>query len=76
MKARDRADRFPGSRRPIDHIHHLDKRGKGHHVDHLVGLATTSHQRVHRHGWHIQIDPATAEITFTRGDRTWTKTAA
>ena len=72
VKARDRGDRFPGSRRPIEHVHHLDKDQKGHHVDHLVGLSDASHKRIHGHGWKISVDPPTGEVTFTRGERTWT----
>ena len=72
VKARDRADRFPGSRKPIEHIHHFDKKHRGHHVDQLAGLSGTSHTRVHRHQWKISHDPASGEMTFTRGDRTWT----
>lgn len=68
---RDGGDRFPGSRRPVNHLHHLDKRGRGHHPDALVGLADVSHQRVHRHGWAVTVDPATGEVTFTRGERRW-----
>ena len=44
----------------------------GHHVDHLIGLADITHQRVHRLGWSITLDPPTGEVTFTRGDRSWT----
>jgi Domain of unknown function (DUF222) len=72
VRARDRRDRFPASRRPIRHLHHRNKGDLGHHVDHLVGLADVSHQRVHRHGWSVTIDPPTGEVTFTRGDRSWT----
>jgi hypothetical protein len=70
VRMRDRGDRFPGSRRPIEHLHHLDKDGKGHDVDHLVGLAATSHRRAHRCGWKITVDGR--EITFERGERSWT----
>ena len=70
-KVRDRGDRFPGSRRPIRHLHHLDKDGEGHHVDHLLGVSEPSHRRIHRCGWKVTIDPATAAVTFTRGERTW-----
>ena len=69
---RDGGDRFPGSRRPIDHVHHFDKRDRGHHVDFLAGLSDVSHQRVHRCGWHIRLDPSSGAMTFTRGDRQWT----
>ena len=72
VKVRDRGDRFPGSRRPIQHVHHFDKDDAGHHVDLLIGLADTSHKRVHRCGWKITIDPASGEATFTRGERSWT----
>ena len=71
VRVRDRGDRFPGSRHPIEHLHHLDKDGEGHHVDHLLGLSGRSHRRVHRNGWSVDIDPETAEVTFTRGERTW-----
>lgn len=71
VKVRDRGDRFPGSRKPIAHLHHFDKDGAGHHVDLLLGLADASHKRVHRHGWKVTLDPNTAEATFTRGERTW-----
>ncbi len=71
VKARDRADRFPGSRRPINHVHHAAKTN-GHDLNHLVGLADVSHRRVHRHGWAISLDPPTGEVTFTRGERSWT----
>jgi hypothetical protein len=71
VKARDRGDRFPGSRRPLQHVHHLDKKGQGHHPEFLVGLSQPSHTRVHRFGWSVKIDPATAEATFKRGERTW-----
>ena len=72
VKVRDRGDRFPGSRRPIEHIHHLAKDDEGHHVDHLLGLSGRSHRRVHRNGWTVTINPGNAEVTFTRGERTWT----
>lgn len=72
VRARDRADRFPGSRRRIGHLHHTDKRGKGHHVDHVVGLADSSHRTVHRNSWAVALDPATGEVTFTRQGRSWT----
>ena len=72
VKVRDRGDRFPGSRRPIEHVHHLDNDGKGHHIDHLLGLSGPSHRRVHRNGWHVAINPHTAHVTFTRNERTWT----
>ena len=72
VKVRDRGDRFPGSRRPIEHVHHLDRQGHGHHIDHLVGLSHASHTRVHRLGWKIEVDPASGETRFSRGERTWT----
>ena len=72
VRARDRRDRFPESRRPIRPVHHLNKDDLGHHIDYLVGLADVSHQRVHRFGWRISLDPATGEVTFTRGERSWT----
>lgn len=72
VRARDRGDRFPGSRRPVRHLHHFDKKGAGHHVDQIIGLADISHQRIHRHGWQVRLDPDTAEVTFTRGERAWT----
>ena len=72
VRARDRADRFPGSRRRIGHLHHTDKRGTGHHVDHVVGLAEASHRTVHRNSWKVTLDPATGEVTFTREGRSWT----
>ena len=71
VKVRDRGDRFPGSRKPIQHVHHFDKHDTGHHVDLLIGLADASHKRVHRCGWKVTLDPHTAEATFTRGERTW-----
>lgn len=71
VRVRDRGDRFPGSRRPIRHVHHLDKDGEGHHVDHLLGVSEPSHRRIHSCGWKVAIDPASAEVTFSRGDRTW-----
>lgn len=72
VKVRDRGDRFPGSRHPIEHLHHLDKEGEGHNVDHLLGLSDPSHRRVHRCGWHVTtIEATTAEVTFTRGERRW-----
>jgi hypothetical protein len=71
VKLRDRRDRFPGSRQPIEHVHHLDRDGEGHNVDHLVGLSNASHKRVHRHQWSIRLDTTTGEMTFKRGDRTW-----
>lgn len=70
VRMRDRGDRFPGSRRPIEHLHHLDKTGEGHAVDALVGLTAESHRRVHRAGWTIKIDGR--EVTFTRAERSWT----
>lgn len=72
IKARDRRDRFPGSRRPIEHVHHFDKQRKGHDPDHLAGLSNPSHRRVHRCQWRMTLDPATGEITFRRGERSWT----
>ena len=72
VKARDRADRFPGSRRPLQHVHHADREGEGHHPDHLAGLSDRSHDLVHKHGWKLTLDPATGAITFTRGERSWT----
>ena len=45
--------------------------GASHHVDHLIGLSGRSHRRVHGHGWHVTLDPDTAQATFTRGERTW-----
>jgi hypothetical protein len=72
VKARDRGDRFPGSRRRIGHLHHLDKDGAGHHPDMLIGLAGPSHRRVHRFGWSISINADNGEATFTWGERSWT----
>jgi hypothetical protein len=69
---RDGGDRFPGSRRRANHIHHLDKRRRGHHPDALLGLADVSHQRVHRNDWAITLHPRTGEATFTRAGRQWT----
>ena len=69
---RDGGDRFPGSRRRANHVHHLDKQRRGHHPDALLGLADISHQRVHRHDWAITLDAHTGEATFTRGERRWT----
>ena len=71
VRLRDRGDRFPGSRLPIEHLHHLDKDGQGHDVDALVGLSGRSHRRVHRCQWQVTVGPG-REVTFTRGDRTWT----
>lgn len=71
VRARDRGDRFPGSRLPIEHVHHFDKAGEGHHVDHLAGLSARSHRRIHRNQWRISLDPSSAEMAFRRGDRTW-----
>jgi hypothetical protein len=71
IKARDRKDRFPGSRRPIEHLHHAQIDG-GHDLNAIVGLSHRSHRRVHRHGWKISLDPPTGEITFIRGERSWT----
>ncbi len=50
----------------------LRKGREGHHVDQLAGLAGPSHRRVHRCGWQITLDTGTGEMTFTRGDRSWT----
>ena len=74
VKLRDRGDRFPGSRHPLGQVqlHHLDKDGAGHHPDKIASLAPHSHKRVHRCGWKVTIDPPTGEITFTRGERSWT----
>ena len=69
---RDGGDRFPGSRRPIDHVHHFAKHDRGHHVDFLGGFSDQSHQRIHRCGWHVRLDPASGAMTFTRGERQWT----
>jgi hypothetical protein len=71
IKTRDRRDRFPGSRRPIEHLHHT-RLDSGHDLNAIVGLSQRSHRRVHRLGWKITLDPPTGEITFTRGDRAWT----
>lgn len=51
IKARDRRDRFPASRRPIEHVHHFDKHGQGNNPDYLAGLSSISHKRLHRCGW-------------------------
>lgn len=72
VKARDRGDRFPGSRRPIRHVHHLDKAGEGHHPDFLLGTSEPTHRRIHRFDWAVSIDPPTGEVTFTRAERRWT----
>lgn len=73
LAARDRGDRFPGSRAPAKSCdaHHFDKTGQGHHVDHVALLSPASHRRVHRHGWRADLDPATATITWTHHERTW-----
>ena len=71
VKARDRGDRFPGSRAPLRHVHHLDKAGEGHHADFLLGTSEPSHRRIHRRGWGVSIDPPTGEVTFVRGERRW-----
>lgn len=71
VKVRDRGDRFPGSRLPIEHVHHFNKDGEGHSVDHVAGFSRRSHRWIHRHRWRVSLDPATAEMTFRRGDRTW-----
>jgi hypothetical protein len=70
VRVRDRGDRFPGSRLPIEHLHHLNKVGEGHAVDALVGLAERSHRRVHRCQWKVTVN--SDEVTFSRGDRSWT----
>lgn len=69
--ARDRRDRFPGSRRTIEHLHHA-KLGSGQDLNRIVGLSEVSHKIAHRHGWKLTLDPSTAEITFSRGERSWT----
>ena len=74
VKLRDRGDRFPGSRGPLGqvHLHHLDKDGAGHNPDAIVSLLPKNHRRVHRLGWKVTVDPPTGEVTFTRGERSWT----
>lgn len=61
--ARDRGDRFPGSRDPYGHcdLHHLHQRAHGgdHHPDNLVALSRRHHTLVHRHGWRMTLDADT-----------------
>lgn len=72
--ARDVADRMPGSRRPLQHVHHLRHRddGGGHHPDNLAGLSMASHRVIHRNGWTTTIDLDTGAFSITRDGRTWT----
>ena len=71
--ARDVVDRFPGSDRPITHVHHTRPRGTGgdHHIDGLIGLSDRSHGIVHDHGWACRHDPDTGVFTITRHGVTW-----
>ncbi len=71
--ARDVVDRFPGSDRPIQHVHHTRPQADGgdHHVDRLVGLSDRSHGIVHDHGWVCRHDPDTGVLTITRHGVTW-----
>ena len=73
VMARDVVDRFPGSDRPIRHVHHTRPREQGgdHHVDHLIGLSDRSHGILHRRGWTGRHDPDTGVFTITRAGIVW-----
>lgn len=64
-------DRWPGSNAPIGHaeLHHFQHRADGgtNDVDNLGSFTRDVHlNRIHKHGWTVSLDPATAMITITR----------
>ena len=76
VRARDMGDRWPGSKAPLGHteLHHFTHRADGgtNDVDNLGSVTRDAHlNRIHRHGWKVSIDPATAIMTIKRKQRTW-----
>lgn len=76
VRARDMGDRWPGSNAPIGHteLHHFKHRADGgtNDVDSLGSFTRDVHlNRIHKYGWKVSIDPATAMITIKRKGRTW-----
>ena len=76
VRARDMGDRWPGSNAPIGHteLHHFTHRANGgtHDVDTLGSFTRDVHlNRIHKHGWNVSLDPATAIVTIKRKGRTW-----
>ena len=75
VQARDRGCRFPASADPAGHtdVHHLIHREDGgdHHPDNLALLSRRHHTLVHQHGWTLELEPDSGQITATRRGRTW-----
>lgn len=67
--ARDGGCRFPGCHGPVAwaDAHHVQP-GKGWALEDLTLLCRPCHRRIHRHRWHITINPDDT-ITFTRRGR-------
>ena len=76
VRARDMGDRWPGSNAPIGHteLHHFTHRADGglNEVDKLGSFTRDVHlNRIHKHGWNVSLDPATAMVTIRRKGQTW-----
>jgi hypothetical protein len=75
VSERDRGCRFPVCDAPLDwcDVHHLVARAEGgeHHPSNLVAICRRHHTQAHRRGWRLRLDPASGEVTASRGRRTW-----
>jgi hypothetical protein len=75
VRARDRGDRFPGSRDPLafSDIHHIfeDRAERTHDPDTLVHLSRSNHKLTHDRGWDVELDPSSGQVTVKRRGRTW-----
>jgi hypothetical protein len=75
VRARDAADRWPGSRLPITRTepHHIIERSRDgtHDPDNLACLTRRPHTNVHDNGWRLRLNNRTGELRVTRRGRTW-----
>jgi hypothetical protein len=75
VRARDAADRWPGSRLPVTRTepHHIIERSRDgtHDPDNLASLARRHHTNVHANGWRLRLNNRTGELKVTRRGRTW-----
>jgi hypothetical protein len=75
VRARDSADRWPGSRQPVTRTepHHIVERARDgtHDPDNLACLTRRPHTNVHDNGWRLRLNNRTGELRVTRRGRTW-----
>ncbi len=73
VNARDRSCRGPSCGRPIGwtQIHHLRwwRHDGPTNLDNGLALCSACHDLIHHHGWHAELDPTTATVTWTTPDR-------